>query len=85
VIQVYVPVRDRGRTTLPKVVCAAMDVTAGGWVRVSVLDDGRVLLERVAPHIPEPVIIRGAVVPPRPSMPDEQTSPAAPPCAPVAT
>jgi hypothetical protein len=75
VIQVYVPVRDRGRMTLPKVVCQAMGVTADGWVRVSVLDDGRALLERVPPHIPEPVIIRGAAALPAAPAPDEQVWP----------
>jgi bifunctional DNA-binding transcriptional regulator/antitoxin component of YhaV-PrlF toxin-antitoxin module len=72
VIQVYVPVRDRGRMTLPKAVCQAMGVGSSEWVRVSVLDDGRALLERVPPHVPEPVIIRGTAAFPMTPAPDER-------------
>jgi hypothetical protein len=41
-------------------------------VRVSVLDGGRPLLERVPPHIPEPVLLRGTAAFPTQLLPDEQ-------------
>jgi hypothetical protein len=62
VIQVYVPVRDRGRMTLPRSVCEAAELTGDLWVRVSVLDDGRAVLERVPAHVSEAQITRGAAV-----------------------
>lgn len=50
VIQTYVMVGNRGRVTLPRETAQAMGLLERQWLRLSVLDDGRALLEHVPPE-----------------------------------
>jgi hypothetical protein len=59
-IQVYVPVRQSRRITIPLVAFQELDIGDCHWLRLSVIEPGRALLERVSPEVPETEIVRGA-------------------------
>jgi bifunctional DNA-binding transcriptional regulator/antitoxin component of YhaV-PrlF toxin-antitoxin module len=59
-IQVYVPVLERRRITIPLVAYKEMGVEPGGWLRLSVVEHGRALLERVPPEMPTALMTHGA-------------------------
>jgi bifunctional DNA-binding transcriptional regulator/antitoxin component of YhaV-PrlF toxin-antitoxin module len=59
-IQVYIPVHDNRRITIPLVAYDELGISTGSWLRLSVVEFGRGLLERVPPEMPEALITRGA-------------------------
>lgn len=59
-IPVYVPVSDRRRITIPLVAFEQLDMGTSRWLRLSIVEPGRALLERVPPDVPEALIVRAA-------------------------
>jgi bifunctional DNA-binding transcriptional regulator/antitoxin component of YhaV-PrlF toxin-antitoxin module len=55
-IQVYVAVRARRQVTIPPAVFDALGLRDDGWLRLTVVDPGRALLERVS-ETAEPVVM----------------------------